>query len=305
MLPPASHRAGSTAGERWRTPGKPAAGGDTGSRGRDAGERVAAGARVPRRTGPESRLGTRSVPPAPTDHPGRGRARHGRGAMTITMSEQVDAEPCDVLRGGDGPVYFLLGGRLYVVHEVLGRWIEPDVEPRKSLRSGPRTTGGHAGRGGGRQTGAGSGAAAVSGAGASAADAGAGEVAASAGSDDPNVPALPRARSGGGERGIVGSGRDEVTGTGSGGTAGVQATGARSTGQGLIGAYSSGAESGRAHAYGAQSNASEQSEPPQVEHWLVVASVGRYGTPAVFRLQRRPAPPANGPDTWTVRAERR
>jgi hypothetical protein len=46
-------------------------------------------------------------------------------------------------------------------------------------------------------------------------------------------------------------------------------------------------------------------EPEQVEHWLVVASVGRFGTPGVFRLQRRPAPPANGPDTWTVRAERR
>ena len=46
--------------------------------------------------------------------------------MTIAMSEQVDAEPCDVLRGGDGPVYFLLGGQLYVVHEILGRWIEPE-----------------------------------------------------------------------------------------------------------------------------------------------------------------------------------
>lgn len=57
--------------------------------------------------------------------------------MTIAMSEQVDAEPCDVLRGGDGPVYFLLGGRLYVVHEILGRWIEPDVEPRRGRRVEP------------------------------------------------------------------------------------------------------------------------------------------------------------------------
>jgi len=103
--------------------------------------------------------------------------------MTIAMSEQVDAEPCDVLRGGDGPVYFLLGGRLYVVHEVLGRWIEPDPGTRK-----PAPT---------------------------------------------------------------------------------------------------------------------EREQPQVEHWLVVASVGRFGTPGVFRLQRRPAPPSNGPDSWTVRAERR
>lgn len=46
-------------------------------------------------------------------------------------------------------------------------------------------------------------------------------------------------------------------------------------------------------------------DPPMVEHWLVTASVGRFGRPAVFRLQRRPAPPAKGPDTWTVRAERR
>jgi hypothetical protein len=103
--------------------------------------------------------------------------------MTIAMSEQVDAEPCDVLRGSDGPVYFLLGGRLYVVHEVLGRWIEPDPGMRKPAPTAPGQS--------------------------------------------------------------------------------------------------------------------------QVEHWLVVASVGRYGTPGVFRLQRRPAPPANGPDSWTVRAERR
>jgi hypothetical protein len=101
--------------------------------------------------------------------------------MTTAMSEQVDAQPCDVLRGGDGPVYFLLGGRLYVVHEVLGRWIEVDGEPDRA----------------------------------------------------------------------------------------------------------------------------DAHQPAPVEHWLVTASIGRFGTPAVFRLQRRPAPPANGPDRWTVRAERR
>lgn len=133
--------------------------------------------------------------------------------MTIAMSEQVDAEPCDVLRGGDGPVYFLLGGRLYVVHEVLGRWIEPDAEPRRPSPSGPLTA---------------------------------------ASESEASTPGS----------------------TAPGSTTPVP-------------------------------NGPEQNEPPQVEHWLVVASVGRYGTPAVFRLQRRPAPPANGPDTWTVRAERR
>lgn len=128
--------------------------------------------------------------------------------MTIAMPEHVDAEPCDVLRGGDGPVYFLLGGQLYVVHEILGRWIEPDSEPRRVASR--------------------------------------------------RVPAP----------------RD---------------TGSRQ----------------RARGEAAEDEENEESEPPQVEHWLVVASVGRFGTPAVFRLQRRPAPPANGPDTWTARAEKR
>lgn len=132
--------------------------------------------------------------------------------MTIAMSEHVDAEPCDVLRGGDGPVYFLLSGQLYVVHEILGRWIEPDSEPR---RSDSRRS-------------------------------------------DSHRAASP-----------------------SGSAAG---SGQRAQGEDAEG---------------------EMSEPPQVEHWLVVASVGRFGTPAVFRLQRRPAPPANGPDTWTARAEKR
>lgn len=128
--------------------------------------------------------------------------------MTIAMSEQVDAEPCDVLRGGDGPVYFLLGGRLYVVHEILGRWIEPDSEPRR------RT---------------------------------------------------PRHAAPGDER------DEQEAGEAGQGVAGVPGT----------------------------------HEPAQVEHWLVVASVGRFGTPGVFRLQRRPAPPANGPDSWTARPEKR
>lgn len=146
---------------------------------------------------------------------------NGRGAMTIAMSEQVDAEPCDVLRGGDGPVYFLLGGRLYVVHEILGRWIEPDGEPGRHRRR-----------------------------------------AASLGIDEAAD-----------ERGVGGEGtRGNATGS----------------------ATEKGAGQGPSY-----------EEPAQVEHWLVTASVGRFGTPAVFRLQRRPAPPSNGPDRWTVRAERR
>lgn len=140
--------------------------------------------------------------------------------MTIAMSEQVDAEPCDVLRGGDGPVYFLLGGQLYVVHEILGRWIEPDGEPRR--RASRR---------------------------------------------------VPSQGQPGIERRAVheGSGSDRE-----------------------------GVDAEVADAADGQTR-----EQPQVEHWLVVASVGRFGTPGVFRLQRRPAPPANGPDNWTARAERR
>jgi hypothetical protein len=137
--------------------------------------------------------------------------------MTIAMSEQVDAEPCDVLRGGDGPVYFLLGGQLYVVHEILGRWIEPETDPRR--RTSRRVV--------------------------------------SQGGPDAERKAAREAA----------GGADAEAGPG-----GVEG---------------------------------EMSEPAQVEHWLVVASVGRFGTPSVFRLQRRPAPPANGPDYWTARAERR
>jgi hypothetical protein len=156
--------------------------------------------------------------------------------MTIAMSEQVDAEPCDVLRGGDGPVYFLLGGRLYVVHEILGRWIEPDVEPRRRGRHAapPDQAEGEQPQGLGQGRGA----------------TGRGPRAA--------APTPPRQR-------------ESV-------------------------------ESGQARR---EQDAPEREEPAQVEHWLVIASIGRFGTPAVFRLQRRPAPPANGPDQWTVRAERR
>jgi hypothetical protein len=92
-------------------------------------------------------------------------------------------EPCEVLRGVDGPVYVLRAGLLHVVHEVLGRWLEPEAE--------------RAGAGGYRIT-----------------------------------------------------------------------------------------------------------QDSEVEHWLVTASLGRFGHPEVFHLQCRPAPPALGPTQWTVRPER-
>ena len=153
--------------------------------------------------------------------------------MTIAMPEQVDAEPCDVLRGGDGPVYFLLGGQLYVVHEVLGRWIEADQSPAACPTAEPPAPGyqeTERGRNGG---------------------AGAGPVESRAAR--PPSPRLPS---------------DQPPSP-------------------------------------AASGEPRMSDPPMVEHWLVTASVGRFGRPAVFRLQRRPAPPAKGPDSWTVRAERR
>lgn len=146
--------------------------------------------------------------------------------MTIVMSEQVDAEPCDVLRGGDGPVYFLLGGQLYVVHEVLGRWIEadqaatPSADPERTLFEREDTGSGGFERG--------------------------------------------ESEYGGLEGSVFEQGGERVVSVGPG-----------------------------------------RLEPRLVEHWLVTASVGRFGRPAVFRLERRPAPPAKGPDSWTVRAERR
>ena len=155
--------------------------------------------------------------------------------MTIAMSEQVDAEPCDVLRGGDGPVYFLLGGQLYVVHEVLGRWIEADQD---------------------------------------------------AAARPVFEPPLPEPELDGG--------------------AGAGPAGSRSAGSASGRIPSPAADSGSAGSPDRQRPGEPRmADPPMVEHWLVTASVGRFGRPAVFRLQRRPAPPAKGPDSWTVRAERR
>ncbi|HEY3866963.1 MAG TPA: hypothetical protein VGM10_01375 [Actinocrinis sp.] len=138
--------------------------------------------------------------------------------MAITMAEHVDSNrvdaehpdpganradgvPCDVLRGADGPVYFLLEGRLYVVHEIIDQWIEPSrVRPPGGRGQSP-------GQGRGR-----------------------------------SVPAQ--------------GGSHPLTG-----------------------------------------------HRPYTEHWLLVASVGRFGPPAIFRLMRSPS--ADGaPDVWTVRAER-
>jgi hypothetical protein len=138
--------------------------------------------------------------------------------MAITMAEpvdlnSVDAEhpdpganradgaPCDVLRGADGPVYFLLEGRLYVVHEIIDQWIEPS-RARPAGGRGPSS-----GQGRGR-----------------------------------SVPAQ--------------AGSHPLTG-----------------------------------------------HRPYTEHWLLVASVGRFGPPAIFRLMRSPSADG-GPDVWTVRAER-
>jgi len=155
--------------------------------------------------------------------------------MTIAMSELVDAEPCDVLRGGEGPVYFLFGGRLYVVHEVLGRWIEPvaDPKPRPASAKTP-------------------------------------ELADEIQGADPD-----RAQ----------SSREATKETGELGSKAKEATTPPATPR---------KRRGKAQEPG----------PDEVEHWLVVASVGRFGTPGVFRLQRRPTLPA-GPDVWSVRAERR
>jgi hypothetical protein len=153
--------------------------------------------------------------------------------MTIAMSEQVDAESCDVLRGGDGPVYFLLGGQLYVVHEVLGRWIEADQDAAaRPVFESPASEAERVRNGG----------------------AGAGP-AGSRTAEPP--PAQPPSDESSSDQSPSPSGEPRMA------------------------------------------------DPPMVEHWLVTASVGRFGRPAVFRLQRRPAPPAKGPDTWTVRAERR
>jgi hypothetical protein len=115
------------------------------------------------------------------------------GTVGTTAGGTAEDQPCEVLRGIDGPVYFLRGGLLYVVHEVLGRWLEPERER---------------------------------------------------------------------------SGRGRVPAQGTGGE-----------------------------------NADRVAPEAQVEHWLVTASLGRFGHPEVFRLKCRPAPPATGPTNWTVRPE--
>jgi hypothetical protein len=156
--------------------------------------------------------------------------------MTIVMSEQVDAEPCDVLRGGDGPVYFLLGGQLYVVHEVLGRWIEADQAAGTRAAPDRALFEDQGAENGGFQ------------------HSGSEHSAHKYGGPEGSAFESDLFERGGDRAGAVGPGR---------------------------------------------------LEPRLVEHWLVTASVGRFGRPAVFRLERRPAPPAKGPDSWTVRAERR
>lgn len=169
--------------------------------------------------------------------------------MTIAMSEQVDAEPCDVLRGGDGPVYFLLGGQLYVVHEVLGRWIEADQEAKRPVFEN------------------------------------------TAFESTAFEPPVFESSVSGATESDAHSDPDSNSGPDSNG--------------GRNGGAGAGPAVPRPAAESGSPGEPRMADPPMVEHWLVTASVGRFGHPAVFRLQRRPAPPAKGPDTWTVRAERR
>jgi hypothetical protein len=171
--------------------------------------------------------------------------------MTITMSEHLDAEPCDVLRGGDGPVYFLVSGQLYVVHEILGRWIEADSAPVGPAGSAsPRSPIlGSLGPG-------------------------------TAGPDDPSVH----------DPSLHDSSLDEPH---------------PATGAGTVPAPRTHAEPRHHTAAGHIEPAARADLPVQVEHWLVTASAGRFGAPAVYRLQRRPASPGIGPDSWTVRCQRR
>ena len=186
--------------------------------------------------------------------------------MTIAMSEQVDAEPCDVLRGGDGPVYFLLGGQLYVVHEVLGRWIEADQD------------------------------------------------AAARPVFEPPAPEAPRGRNGGAGAGPAGSRNAEPASDqpqvappepGSSQAVSSQAVPSQPVSPQPPSPQPPSPRPPSDESSFSASGEPRMADPPMVEHWLVTASVGRFGRPAVFRLQRRPAPPAKGPDSWTVRAERR
>lgn len=185
--------------------------------------------------------------------------------MTIVMSEQVDTESCDVLRGGDGPVYFLLGGQLYVVHEVLGRWIEADPGAARPVfeHEGNRSGG--------------------AGAGPTVPEPRAPEPDRPSAADSPRTDPQQRQQP-------------------------YQYRPAESWPQDESQLAEPRSQRQEYPSRSAESRPDDESplaEPPMVEHWLVTASVGRFGRPAVFRLQRRPAPPAKGPDTWTVRAERR
>jgi hypothetical protein len=211
--------------------------------------------------------------------------------MTIAMSELADAEPCDVLRGVEGPVYFLFSGRLYVVHEVLGRWIESVSEPPAEARFASSEEGGASrpvpaprnggnGENGKDARGAASERAQRDGQG------GPGETR----SEDPGRPQSGRGEAKSDDAGRPRSGRGE--------TKPEDGSYPRS-GRGEIRTSDVGRPPLR------RRSGVPEPGPDEVEHWLVVASVGRFGTPGVFRLQRRPAPTASGPDTWSARAERR
>jgi hypothetical protein len=52
--------------------------------------------------------------------------------MAVEMTQELpatgtvgDEGHCEVLQGADGPVYFLHQGLLFIVHDLLGRWVEP------------------------------------------------------------------------------------------------------------------------------------------------------------------------------------
>lgn len=84
-------------------------------------------------------VGEARVPPAAPDKGGdrawsesyeRGKASVVRMAVEMTQDlpdsgTAGDEGYCEVLQGADGPVYFLHQGLLFIVHDLLGRWIEP------------------------------------------------------------------------------------------------------------------------------------------------------------------------------------
>jgi len=52
--------------------------------------------------------------------------------MAVEMTQELpatgtagDEGHCEVLQGADGPVYFLHQGLLFIVHDLLGHWVEP------------------------------------------------------------------------------------------------------------------------------------------------------------------------------------